>query len=506
MATGGESSYSAVTDDQFGQLMAAIRSSQERIDHKLAEFRAEVKQGQEDAAAKALKRVRHDKPYSFRRKGNEEQSSFNEKVEEVVLEAQAELADVRDSPAVDRAREALTEGTKLLAERQKLIKIADRSEYGWGVVAEYTADELADGSDDEKRLEKAEKAAERKALKRKRKRTEPPPKSARSRFFTGQAPLATSGPSTAPLSVAAKRPAMAPVPLRPVGPCFACGDMGHLRSYCPKMAASENRKQYPLHTGAAGPVGGSEQSPGVNGEVGVEGEVPGDGVVGVEDEVPGDGGLADWVGSGLGCGARCWETEAMEPGTQVTCAKRRLRERLQFWREEIRAPASVLDTIEGGYVLPLMSQPTPFSRPNHKSTSLHAAFVQQSVADLRAGNYIQEVPREPFICSPLSVVESSGGKKRLVINLRHLNRFLWKQKFKYEDLRVAMLLFERGDYLFSSQVITTWTWLHLISNTLGLPGRGIFMCLQSFHLVFPVPATCLQSYSVLLCVTGVQED
>ena len=103
MATGGESSYSAVTDDQFGQLMAAIHSSQEQIDHKLAEFRAEVKQGQEDAAAKALKRVRHDKPYSFRRKGNEEQSSFNEKVEEVVLEAQAELADVRDSPAVDRA-------------------------------------------------------------------------------------------------------------------------------------------------------------------------------------------------------------------------------------------------------------------------------------------------------------------------------------------------------------------------------------------------------------------
>ena len=55
----------------------------------------------------------------------------------------------------------------------------------------------------------------------------------------------------------------------------------------------------------------------------------------------------------------------------------------------------------------------------------------------------------PHICSPLSVVESSSGKKRLVINLRHLNRLLWTQKFKYEDLRVAMLLLERGDYMFS---------------------------------------------------------
>jgi len=32
------------------------------------------------------------------------------------------------------------------------------------------------------------------------------------------------------------------------------------------------------------------------------------------------------------------------------------------------------------------------------------------------------------------------GKQRLVINLRYLNGFLWKEKFKYEDIRIAMLL------------------------------------------------------------------
>ena len=77
-------------------------------------------------------------------------------------EAQHALATVDDSPSLQRAQEALEKGTHLLAERQKLIKIADRSANGWGVVAEYTADELADDSEDEKRLEKAEKAAERK--------------------------------------------------------------------------------------------------------------------------------------------------------------------------------------------------------------------------------------------------------------------------------------------------------------------------------------------------------
>ena len=36
-----------------------------------------------------------------------------------------------------------------------------------------------------------------------------------------------------------------------------------------------------------------------------------------------------------------------------------------------------------------------------------------------------------------------------MINLGHLNQFLWKQRFEYEDLRVAMLLLEKGDDMFS---------------------------------------------------------
>ena len=69
---------------------------------------------------------------------------------------------------IDQTRSHLEEGLQMIAERQKLIKLADRSEFGWGLVAEYTADELAYNSDDEKKIEKAEKAAERKAAKRKK--------------------------------------------------------------------------------------------------------------------------------------------------------------------------------------------------------------------------------------------------------------------------------------------------------------------------------------------------
>lgn len=46
-------------------------------------------------------------------------------------------------------------------------------------------------------------------------------------------------------------------------------------------------------------------------------------------------------------------------------------------------------------------------------------------------------------CSPLLVVTSSSGKKRLVINLRYVNRHLWKDKFKYEDMRTGLMFLRK---------------------------------------------------------------
>lgn len=48
----------------------------------------------------------------------------------------------------------------------------------------------------------------------------------------------------------------------------------------------------------------------------------------------------------------------------------------------------------------------------------------------------------PFVCNPLTVAE--GNKPRLVLDLRHVNWFLEKQKIKYEDLRTFTKIFEQG--------------------------------------------------------------
>ena len=146
---------------------------------------------------------------------------------------------------------ALERGRELLGECQKLIKIADRSELGWGVVAEYTADELAVDSDDEKRLEKAERAAERKAARRKRAKTVTlPGKRQRPPGFihAGQPGASSSGGGPQQQYVTGpRRPPVAVSAPRPLGPCFACGEMGYLRHQCPRtqQAPAEMRKWYP---------------------------------------------------------------------------------------------------------------------------------------------------------------------------------------------------------------------------------------------------------------------
>ena len=67
------------------------------------------------------------------------------------------------------------------------------------------------------------------------------------------------------------------------------------------------------------------------------------------------------------------------------------------------------------------------------------------ILELVAHRFVKKVSAEPFVCSPLLVVVNSKG---VVLNLRHLNQFLCKDKFKYKDLQVALLLFQKGDFLF----------------------------------------------------------
>ena len=454
---------SELSSSQFTSLLSAIQQSETRLEQKFADFKSDIKEAQEEAATKAANRVRRDKPYGYKKKGHEEQAAFNDGVQDIMKEADDALEAATDAPAIQRAKAALQKGTALLADRQKLIKIADRSANGWGVVAEYTADELADDSDDEKRLERAEKAADRKAGLKKRKRL---PSSAKAsapsyvrRYVT--APPASYGNLAVPYSATHSQPSggpsgrrsgsvAGPSLQRAVGPCFACGEMGHLRMYCPRTQSQEKR-WYPFHGCAS--VCECVLSCCDFSVVGGGGDCVMDSRSG-DDHVVGSNPVLNAVGvNDLDSATVQWELESSVgdavPDRVPVVVKGRLKSCISFWKEEVKASDFILGIIDHGYVLPLKSEPTAYTRGNHQSAAENSSFVQDSVLELLATGCVVESPDSPHICSPLSVVESSSGKKRLVVNLRHLNRFLWKQKFKYEDLRVAMLLLEKNDFLFS---------------------------------------------------------
>ena len=57
---------------------------------------------------------------------------FNEQVRDKLVDSVASALD-QEPPAIEKAKALIKEGEKLIDVRQKHIKIADRSEYGWAV-------------------------------------------------------------------------------------------------------------------------------------------------------------------------------------------------------------------------------------------------------------------------------------------------------------------------------------------------------------------------------------
>ena len=93
-------------------------------------------------------------------KGNQKQFELNAELDAIFESIETESESIE--PNLSQIKKLSQEGRQRIRKRQKLIKIADKSRDGWQVVAEYESDELASGSEDEKRLKKVREAASRK--------------------------------------------------------------------------------------------------------------------------------------------------------------------------------------------------------------------------------------------------------------------------------------------------------------------------------------------------------
>ena len=226
-------------DDKFQHLLDAIDASKKDLETefstKITKLQQEVTAGQESSSKEVVQKIQK-RAYQFRRKGNEEQFKFNSAVEEH-FDAVKELGKLEphgeaENKIVKHMKAHLDEGTKTIAVRQKHIKIADRFDLGWAVIEAYMDDELASDSDDKRRMYKANREAQQSM---KRKRSESAAAAAKRR--------ATANPEPPPPAQGKVSQGTRPPVSRPwmIGPCYRCGEMGHLVANCPK-----SKQQYPF--------------------------------------------------------------------------------------------------------------------------------------------------------------------------------------------------------------------------------------------------------------------
>jgi len=67
--------------------------------------------------------------------------------------------------------------------------------------------------------------------------------------------------------------------------------------------------------------------------------------------------------------------------------------------------------------------------------------------ELLESHHVVKLSSPPYVVNPLSVSVQSNGNKRL--DLRHVNQYLYKQKVKYEDWKVALSYFQKDSHMIS---------------------------------------------------------
>ena len=126
----------------------------------------EQKELSTDSQIKKLK-TEAEAANSFQFKGNKLQFEFNSSLLDSIDSSSPSLLEGN----LTRVNQELENVKTLLNKRHKAIRFADKSSAGWTAVEEYESDELADDSEDEKKLRSAERRALSKLRARKQNRS-----------------------------------------------------------------------------------------------------------------------------------------------------------------------------------------------------------------------------------------------------------------------------------------------------------------------------------------------
>ena len=146
------------------------------FDEKFSHLNRELSDDQLKSSSSLVKKLKSETNLTFKFSGNKKQFEFNTETLEHITQSLSfvdslkSLVDLENSEnhqvsvLILKLDDSLKAASKAIKRRNKLIRIADKSEAGWAAVDEYLSDEVASGSEDEKKI----RAAEQRALRKKK--------------------------------------------------------------------------------------------------------------------------------------------------------------------------------------------------------------------------------------------------------------------------------------------------------------------------------------------------
>jgi hypothetical protein len=116
--------------------------------------------------------------------------------------------------------------------------------------------------------------------------------------------------------------------------------------------------------------------------------------------------------------------------------------------------------IENGYKIPFYSLPPETFLKNNRSAANEIQFVSEAIQDLLDRSLIKNCSAPPFIVNPLTVSENSS-KKRLILDLRVVNKHIWKLSVKFEDLRIALSFFKKDCHVIKFDITIAYHFIEI---------------------------------------------